>query len=86
MPYIPSKDRLRAAETPATPGELTFAITALIDAYLACAPGAINFEKRGDVVLALECAKLEFYRRVLAPYEDRKCKDNGDVYGGGLFI
>jgi hypothetical protein len=28
----------------------------------------------------LECAKLELYRRVAAPYEDAKCEDNGDVY------
>lgn len=29
---------------------------------------------------ALEAAKLEFYRRVVAPYEDKKIFDNGDVY------
>ena len=29
---------------------------------------------------ALEAAKLEFYRRVVAPYEDQKMLDNGDVY------
>ena len=34
----------------------------------------------GDVVNAMECAKLEFYRRVAAPYEDTKIKENGDVY------
>jgi ribosomal protein S3AE len=27
----------------------------------------------------LECIKLEFYRRVAAPYEDKKIKDCGDV-------
>lgn len=25
-------------------------------------------------------AAEEYYRRVMAPYEDRKCKENGDVY------
>ena len=29
---------------------------------------------------ALECAKLEFARRIVAPYEDAKIKENGDVY------
>ena len=29
---------------------------------------------------ALESAKLEFYRRVVAPYEDEKMNLNGDVY------
>ena len=29
---------------------------------------------------ALECAKLELYRRLAAPYEDEKRKETGDVY------
>jgi hypothetical protein len=33
-----------------------------------------------EVVGVLECVKLEMYRRLVAPYEDRKCKENGDVY------
>jgi len=27
----------------------------------------------------LECAKTEVYRRIIAPYEDKKIKENGDV-------
>jgi hypothetical protein len=27
----------------------------------------------------LECIKMEFYRRVAAPYEDTKIEQNGDV-------
>lgn len=33
-----------------------------------------------DVLGALECCKLEFYRRVAVPYEDRKITLNGDCY------
>ena len=33
-----------------------------------------------DVLGALEGAKLEFVRRVVVPYEERKMKENGDVY------
>lgn len=33
-----------------------------------------------QVLRALKDAKLEFYRRVVAPYEDLKIKENGDVY------
>lgn len=33
-----------------------------------------------DALGALECCKLEFYRRVAAPYEDSKIISNGDVY------
>lgn len=28
----------------------------------------------------LMCAAQEFYRRVVAPYEDQKCEDHGDVF------
>jgi len=28
----------------------------------------------------LECCKLELYRRVAAPYEDKKAEENGEVY------
>jgi len=28
----------------------------------------------------LECCKLELYRRAVAPYEDIKIQENGDVY------
>lgn len=33
-----------------------------------------------DVLGTIECVKLEFYRRVVAPYEDQKCEQNGDAY------
>lgn len=29
---------------------------------------------------ALRCAQLEFYRKVVAPYEDLKCETNGEVF------
>jgi len=31
----------------------------------------------------LECAKLELYRRIAAPYEDEKIVETGDVYTVG---
>jgi hypothetical protein len=33
-----------------------------------------------DIVGALDGAKMEFYRRVAIPYEDKKRELNGDVY------
>lgn len=32
------------------------------------------------IIAAFECAKLEFYRRMAAPYEDTKIVQNGDCY------
>jgi broad-specificity NMP kinase len=33
-----------------------------------------------DVRGVLRCAQLEMYRRLIATYEDKKIKENGDVY------
>ena len=35
-----------------------------------------------ELVGVLECAKIELYRRIAAPYEDDKSRINGDVYFG----
>jgi hypothetical protein len=40
----------------------------------------LSYRTINDVLGALEGAKLEFYRRVAAPYEDQKIQENGDVY------
>ncbi len=82
MPYIKREDRKRFDENlfnlfPTTPGELNFVITQIILGY---AELQTSYQKINDVIGVLECAKLEFYRRFAAPYEDEKIKQNGDVY------
>lgn len=37
-------------------------------------------EAHRTILGVLECVKLELYRRVAAPYEDRKIEENGDVF------
>lgn len=39
-----------------------------------------KYSKINDVVGAMECCKLELYRRLVANYEDGAVKRNGDVY------
>jgi hypothetical protein len=34
----------------------------------------------------VDCARLEFYRRVVAPYEDLKLAANGDVFSATLLV
>jgi len=41
--------------------------------------GEGNFEVKSNALKVLESAKLEYYRRIMAPYEDKKIKENGDV-------
>lgn len=82
MPYIHQDDRLllelngNASST--TPGELNYVITNVCIEYMNTK--GKNYQTVNDIVGALEGAKLEFYRRVAAPYEDMKIKQNGDVY------
>jgi hypothetical protein len=78
MPYVKQEDRLRLLDDlPRTPGELNYEITLLISKYWDYTG---NYQGINDIVGALEGAKLEFYRRVAAPYEDKKIAENGDVY------
>ena len=79
MPYIKPEDRTDNAELhPSNAGELNYAITMLVLSYFNRAGG--RYQQINDILGALEGAKLEFYRRLAAPYEDEKCKANGDVY------
>ena len=81
MPYIDAKarERLNKGGSPETAGELNYAITRIVDEYL-IQKGGIRYAHVNEVVGAMECAKLELYRRVAAPYEDQKIVEAGDVY------
>ena len=78
MPYIKQEDRARAAKLPETPGELNYAITQLCIDYANQEPP--SYAMYNLIIGVLECAKLEFYRRVVVPYENGKHEQNGDVY------
>ena len=80
MPYIndQGKDALRKGEDMVGPGDLNYLITKMLLRYLE--QKGSSYQTINDVVGALEGAKMEFYRRVAAPYEDKKIKENGDVY------
>ena len=79
MPYI-EKDYREALEdlTPLNPGELNYKITKTCIEYLE-AEGTC-YKTINEIIGALECAKMEFYRRVGVPYEQTKIEENGDVY------
>lgn len=82
MPYITQKRRAELANpfapVPQTPGELNYLLTKLVCSFADAKRG--GYQTINDIVGALEGAKLEFYRRVAAPYEDGKIQTNGDVY------
>lgn len=81
MPYIKGKDRTAiciGTKGCQTAGELNYAITILCKAYLR--ENGLSYQRINDIVGALEGCKLEFYRRLVAGYEDKKIQENGDVY------
>lgn len=61
-----------------TSEDLNFLITESIKEYLES--NRESYQAYNDCLGALEGAKLELYRRKIAPYEDKKIEENGDVY------
>lgn len=86
MPYVKQERRdtmvdnrrVPAHLSPQTVGELNYYITTTCIAWVQA--NGISYKTVNDVIGALECAKLEFYRRLAVPYEDKKIEQNGDVY------
>lgn len=81
MPYIPetNRDNLEQRyESPGHPGELNFVISRLLDEYVKTK--GVSYSTYNEIVGVLECAKLEFYRRLVVGYEEQKLNENGDVY------
>ena len=88
MPYIPPYrrqhldchiDRLasRLVHLGASPGDLNYSITRLLILLYGIDP---TYSKIASAMGTLECVKAEFYRKVAAPYEDKKATENGQVY------
>ena len=85
MPYIKKEERekideyitqlcLRLGEDP---GQINYVITKIIHNYIA--QTGLRYKHLNSAVGILECAKAEFIRTVISPYEDKKIKENGNV-------
>ena len=90
MPYIKQVDREKlisiAYEAPRstiefelieTAGELQYAMAVMFKSYMD--RKGLRYQNCNDVMGALAGAQMEFYRRVVGPYEDSCIKRNGDV-------
>ena len=81
MPYIHANKRevcRKQGTWLENPGELNYALTMTLLNYIE--NHGEKYQTYNDVIGALECCKLEFYRRAVSPYEDKKRNINGDVY------
>lgn len=85
MPYIEQKQRgkldphvdelLKLIESA---GDLNYLFTKLLLGYTQ--QRKVRYVTINTAIGAIEAAKLEYYRRMAAPYENIKIKENGDVY------
>ena len=85
MPYITQeqrrdlasylKDILELVPT-LTKGEINYIITRIVATKYAVG----SYDWRSEGASVFQDAHDEFYRRVIAPYEDKKKDENGEVY------
>ena len=84
MPYIKQKNRNKfgasikkvSAKIEST-GDLNYVISLLCKSWFQKSP---CYQSVNDVLGALRGVGLEFYRRIAAPYEDKKKDQNGDIF------
>jgi len=85
MPYITQEKRkdldgvIKVSHDPANAGELNYNITKLVHTYILENPNKLNYDIINEVIGVLECAKLEMYRMIAGPYEDKKKNLNGNI-------
>ncbi len=92
MPYIKQEDRLNFLKSiheirmlfsrlemsgKLDVGKLNYIISIIIHEYLE--NKGLKYNTCNDIMGVMESAKAEFYRRVVAPYEDLKIQENGDI-------
>ena len=88
MPYIRPKDRPQLDElieplaklgltSGYQSGDMNYTLTRLIFKWWLDCP---SYSRGAEIMGLLSCVAAEFYRRVLAPYENAKLAENGDVY------
>lgn len=84
MPYIQQHERpqfdgvLDGLGSFSGPGQLNYVLSQVIDDYIR--ENGLSYVTVNDAVGVLECLKMELYRRIVAPYEDKKIEANGDVF------
>lgn len=82
MPYIPQDRRIELdfliedlnAEIKNW-GELNYVITRVLGGF-----HPSSYQDYMALIGSLEMVKLEYYRKMAVPYEDKRCEENGDVY------
>jgi hypothetical protein len=79
MPYIHQEDRERLDNggAPRTAGELNYKFCKLAADFVK--QEGLRYETLNAAMGAFSGASQEFYRRLVAPYEQQKVAENGDL-------
>jgi hypothetical protein len=84
MPYIKKEDRLKfnnkvieISNLITCDGDLNYIISLLLHKQLE--KRGVCYQNMNNLIGSIECAKNEFLRTVVAPYEDKKRNENGSV-------
>jgi hypothetical protein len=87
MPYIKLNNREKFSKClddirliSLSPGELNYLISNICHIYLTSDENLPSYSRFNDIIGVLECAKLEYYRRVVSEYEEKCIEKNGDVF------
>jgi hypothetical protein len=88
MPYIKQVDREKfliqiselrfqvSKDPQKRPGEMNYIISQLISLVYG---RELKYYEYNEIMGVLDSAKMEFYRAQVAPYEDKKIAENGEV-------
>lgn len=83
MPYIKGDQRIlydpkiNQIQEIKTEGDLNYIITSLCNKFLK--NHGESYSTYNDIIGVLECAKLEYYRKKISVYENKKEKENGSI-------
>ena len=89
MPYIAKSERVKFESilndfskilevNDLSAGDMNFLLTSLL--YRFSKKTTPNYKKYNEIIGVFECAKIEFYRRLISEYEEKKIKENGDFF------
>jgi len=84
MPYIEQTKRVNLdpalnmlATFVSNGGDLNYCFSMMCKHFIEC--HGESYQNYAVCISSLEAAKLELYRRKVAPYEDKKIEENGDI-------
>lgn len=82
MPYVKADLRVPLEfinPMPSNAGELNYAISHLVHRYITETKGGVSYANVNEAMGVLACVQAEFYRTVVAPYENTKAVEHGSV-------